>query len=123
MTRLFLLTIVALLTWSYFPETRAMLMDVAEPIVLPIMRWSASEEMSQVARNVVEYERLTGQLPAGREWLEWLDYRYSMDDIKRDPWGSVYQMEASRDSVWIVSFGPDRVRGSDDDFRVASPRG
>lgn len=123
MTRLFLLTIVALLTWSYFPETRAMLMDVAEPIVLPIMRWSASEEMSQVARNVVEYERLTGQLPAGREWLEWLDYRYSMDDIKRDPWGSVYQMEASRDSVWIISFGPDRVRGSDDDFRVASPRG
>lgn len=123
MTRLFLLTIVALLTWSYFPETRAMLMDVAEPIVLPIMRWSASEEMSQVARNVVEYERLTGQLPAGRGWLEWLDYRYSMDDIKRDPWGSVYQMEASTDSVWIVSFGPDRVRGSDDDFRVASPRG
>lgn len=123
MTRLFLLTIVALLTWSYFPETRAMLMDVAEPIVLPIMRWSASEEMSQVARNVVEYERLTGQLPAGRGWLEWLDYRYSMEDMKRDPWGSVYQMEASRDSVWIVSFGPDRVRGSDDDFRVASPRG
>lgn len=123
MTRLFLLTIVAILTWAYFPETRTMLMDVAEPIVFPIMRWSASEEMGQVARNVVEYERLTGQIPAGRGWLEWLDYRYSMDEMKRDPWGSVYQMETSRDSVWIVSFGPDRVRGTDDDFQVGSPRG
>lgn len=123
MTRLFLLTIVALLTWSYFPETRRILMNVAEPIVLPVLRWSASEEMGQVSRNVVEYERLTGQIPTGPAWLEWLEYRYSADDIKRDPWGSVYQLEADRDSVWIVSFGPDRVRGTDDDFRVAAPRG
>lgn len=123
MGRLFLLIVLALLTWSYFPETRAMLMDVAEPIVLPVVRWSSAEEMGQVARNVVEYERLTGQIPEGEGWLDWLDYRYSGDEMKRDPWGSVYQLETSSDSVWILSFGPDRTRGTDDDFRIAAPRG
>lgn len=123
MTRLFLLIVLAILSWLYFDETRAMLLDVAEPVVLPVIRWSTEEEMRQVARNVVEHERLTGQLPDGAGWLGWLDYRYSAEEIKRDPWGTIYQLEASEDSVWILSFGPDRVRATDDDFRVAAPRG
>lgn len=122
MNRLFLLVVLALLTWYYFPETRAILMDVAEPVVVPVIRWSTEEEMRQIARNVVEHERLTGAMPSGPAWLEWLDYRYAGDDIKRDPWGSVYQLEVSADSVWVLSFGPDRTRATDDDFRVAGPR-
>ncbi|MDX1495353.1 MAG: hypothetical protein R3253_14900 [Longimicrobiales bacterium] len=123
MSRLFLLLVLALLVWIYFPETRAMLMDVAEPVVLPVQRWSTEEEMRQVARNVVEHERLTGEMPSGARWLEWLDYRYSGDEIKLDPWGSPYQLETSSDSVWILSMGPDRIRATPDDFRVAAPRG
>lgn len=123
MSRLFLLIVLAVVVWIYFPETRAMLVDVAEPVVVPIKRWSSEEEMRQVARNVVEHERLTGEMPEGAAWLIWLDYRYSGDDIKRDPWGSVYQLETSRDSVWVLSLGKDRVRATEDDFRVAAPRG
>jgi hypothetical protein len=120
---LFLLIVLALVTWSYFPETRAILLDVAEPVVVPVQRWSTEEEMAQVGRNVVEHERLTGEMPAGTEWLDWLDYRYLSDDIKRDPWGSVYQLEVTLDSVAILSFGADRIRGTEDDFRVLTPRG
>ena len=105
MTRLVLLVILAIAVWLYFPETRAILMDVAEPVVTPVVRWSAEEEMSQVARNVVEHERLTGDLPSGSSWLGWLDYRYTVDDMKTDPWGSVYQLDATRDSVAVVSLG------------------
>lgn len=123
MNRLLLLLLLALLTWYYFPETRAMLMDAAEPLVLPVLRWSTEEEMRQVARNVVEQERLTGQLPSGAAWLGWLDYRYAGEDIKRDPWGTLYQLEVSEDSVWVLSYGPDRTRDTDDDFRVSAPRG
>lgn len=123
MSRLLLLLVLALLVWYYFPETRAMLMDVAEPVVLPVQRWSTEEEMRQVARNVVEHERLTGEMPSGARWLEWLDYRYSGDEIRTDPWGSVYQLETSADSVWVLSLGPDRIRATPDDFRVAAPRG
>ncbi len=122
MTRLLLLVLLAIVTWYYFPETRAILMDVAEPVVVPIVRWSSGEEMSQIARNVVEHERLTGEMPSGTAWLGWLEYRYPSDDMKLDPWGSVYQLEVTRDSVAVISLGPDRTRLTGDDFSVLAPR-
>lgn len=122
MNRLLLLILLGVLVWYYFPDTRAMLMDVAEPVVVPVVKWGAEEEMAQIGRNVVEHERLTGRMPSGAEWLGWLDYRYPTDDIKLDPWGSVYQLEVEPDSVAIISFGPDRTRDTPDDFRVVSAR-
>jgi hypothetical protein len=122
MTRLLLLLILGLATWYYFPETRAMLLDVAEPIVLPILRWSVEDEMTQVARNAVDQERLTGRLPAGPAWLDWLHYRYATAEPRTDPWGSTYQLIAAKDSVWVLSLGPDRTRGTEDDFAVSQPR-
>jgi hypothetical protein len=122
MTRLFLLVLLAVLLWVYFPETRAMVLDLAEPIAAPIARWSTEEEMAQVARNVVDQERLTGVLPSGDAWLAWLKGRYATPDATTDPWGTIYQLDASKDSVWVVSFGPDRTRNTADDFRVVSPR-
>jgi hypothetical protein len=123
MFRLLLLVVVlGIATWLYFPETRAMLLDAAEPIVVPVLRWSTEEEMATVGRNAVDHERLTGSLPMGPEWLTWLQYRYATEEARTDPWGSTYQLEASKDSVWTVSFGPDRVRGTPDDIRVSTPR-
>ena len=122
MTRLLLLALLAVLTWVYFPETRAMLLEAAEPIAAPIARWGTQEEMAQVARNVVDQERLTGVLPSGSAWLDWLKYRYATPDATTDPWGSTYQLEASKDSVWVLSYGPDRTRNTQDDFRVGTPR-
>ena len=48
-----LMVVLAVVTWLYFPETREILLDVTEPIVVPVVRWSTEEEMEQVARNVV----------------------------------------------------------------------
>jgi hypothetical protein len=114
--------LLAVATWYYFPETRAMLLDVAEPVVTPMVRWGAEEEMAQVARNIVDHERLTGQIPLGAAWLGWLGYRYAVPEARLDPWGSVYQASASQDSVWVHSFGPDRTRATADDFQVSVPR-
>jgi hypothetical protein len=122
MTRLVLLLLLALATWVYFPETRSILADVTEPVIMPIVRWSTQEEMDQVGRNVVEHERLTGQLPTGSAWLEWLDYRYTVEDMKRDPWDSVYQIQVTRDSIAVISLGPDRTRQTPDDFQVMAAR-
>jgi hypothetical protein len=122
MTKLILLSALAVLTWYYFPETRAMLLDVAEPVVVPLARWSTEEEMAQVARNAVDQERLTGALPGGSSWLPWLATRYSSPEVTKDPWGSTYQLDASKDSVWVLSYGPDRTRNTEDDFRVGTPR-
>lgn len=123
MTRLLLLILLAILTWYYFPETRAILFDIAEPVVVPIVRWSTEEEMSQVGRNVVDHERLTGELPSGSSWLGWLEYRYPSEDMREDPWGSTYQLLVWSDSVAVLSLGADRTRATDDDFHVMTPRG
>ena len=122
MTRLLLLVILAVVTWLYFPETRSLVMEVAEPVVLPVMRWSTEEEMATVGRNAVDQERLTGKLPTGPEWVPWLQYRYSSGEARTDPWGSTYQLEVSKDTVWTLSYGPDRTRGTPDDFRIGTPR-
>jgi hypothetical protein len=122
MTRLLLLIMLAVVTWLYFPETRSLVMDVAEPVVLPLMRWSTEEEMATVGRNAVDQERLTGKLPAGPEWIAWLQYRYTTTDAREDPWGTTYQLEVSKDTVWTLSYGPDRIRGTQDDFRIGTPR-
>lgn len=122
MTRLVLLVILALVTWYYFPETRAIMLDVAEPVVVPVIRWSTEEEMRQVGRNVVEHERLTGEVPSGASWLGWLDYRYPTDDMKVDPWDSTYQLLVWPDSFGVLSLGPDRTRHTEDDFHIVAVR-
>ncbi len=122
MTRLILLVALAFAVWSYFPETRRILLDLAQPIIVPAIKWEAREEMAQVGRNVLQHERLTGQLPRRREWRDWLDYRYPSDELKMDPWGNVYELRVWADSIAIESWGPDRTRGTEDDFRVVQPR-
>jgi hypothetical protein len=123
MTRLVLLVILGLVTWLYFPETRDMLMKAAQPVVLPIVKWSTEEEMAQVGRNVVDQERLTGVMPTGAAWLSWLEYRYADKAARTDPWDSTYELKVWKDSIWILSYGPDRTRETDDDFHVVTPRG
>lgn len=128
MTRLVLLSVLCLLTWFYFPESRAVLTEAAEPIVRPMVRpftaWGAIDEMQRVGRNVVAHERLTGELPTeARAWQAWLDERYRADDIGKDRWGSTYRLVVWPDSVGIVSYGPDGLPRTEDDLQVSTPRG
>ena len=122
MSRLFLLVLLGVTATYYFPDSRQMLLEFAAPVVAPAVKWSTKGEMGQVGRNVIEQERLTGQLPDRRNWVGWLDSRYSTDDLRQDPWGTVYQLQVWADSVAIVSYGPDRTRSTDDDFQVVTLR-
>ena len=91
------------MTSYYFPETRAFMVDVTEPLWFPMVKWNTSEEMKQVGRDVINHEINTGRLPNRRDWLGWLDYRYAGEELKKDHWGS-------------------RTKNTDDDFQVATPR-
>lgn len=122
MTRLVLLVILGFVAMYYFPDSRTVLLDLAEPVLVPMMTWSTKEEMSQIGRNVVEHERLTGQLPGDQDWIPWLQYRYSGEDLWKDPWDSLYRLEIWDDSIAVVSYGPDRERYTADDFQVVMAR-
>ena len=37
-----------------------------------------------------------------------------------DPWDGSLLIEATGDAIWVVSLGPDQVRGSDDDYTACT---
>jgi hypothetical protein len=95
---------------------------VSQPLWFPVVKWNTQEEMKQVGRDVINHELNTGRLPNRRDWLGWLDYRYTGDELKQDHWGSTYELKVWSDSVAIVSYGPDRTKTTEDDFQVVTPR-
>ena len=123
MAKVSLLLIVGIFAVYYFPESRLMLLDATEPLVLPVIKSGALEEMERIGRNVIEYESLTGDVPDRGDWVSWLDFRYTLDEQRRDPWGSAYELGVATDSVMIISYGPDRVRATEDDFNFVTARG
>jgi hypothetical protein len=122
MRKLILLIVLWLAVTYYFPDSRTWLVNVSRPVWVPLVKWDAQQEMRQVALDVAGHEMSTGKLPDRRAWLDWLDYRYSMDEMKTDPWGTTYELKTWADSVAIWSYGPDRTRNTEDDFQVSAPR-
>jgi len=120
--RLLLLIVLGVVAAYYFPDSRQAIENAAAPLIAPIVKWTAEGEMAQVGQNVVRHETFSGKLPDRRDWSGWLDWRYTTDDFKEDPWGSRYQLRVWADSVAIISLGPDRTRSTEDDFRVVTPR-
>lgn len=121
MGRLILLLILGFVAAMYFPDSRAMLLEKGEPLLRPVLRWSAIREMEEIARGVQTHENSYRALPARREWIAWIEERYA-GNAARDPWGNLYQLEVQEDSFAILSFGPDRVQKTEDDLRQTRVR-
>lgn len=118
MARLVLLIVLGLVAAFYFPDSRAWLLDAAEPGLDPLFRWQTTREAGEIVRGVRTYEREHhGTLPDRREWPEWLERNY-LGDAGRDSWGNAYFFETRRDSFFVVSAGPDLVIRTADDVRV-----
>lgn len=122
MRKLVLLVVLWFAVAYYFPDSRTWLVDLSRPVWIPLVKWNTKEEMKQVVHDVVGHEVSTGKLPDRRSWFDWLDYRYSMDEMKSDAWGSTYELKVWADSVAIWSYGPDRTRNTEDDFQVSAAR-
>lgn len=122
MRKLFLIIVLAIAVSYVVPDTRRLAADLLRPLWAPVVRWNTREEMKQVGRDVVNHEVTSGRLPDRRSWVDWLDWRYPMDELKLDHWGSTYQLRVWADSVAIISYGPDRIRNTEDDIQVSTPR-
>jgi hypothetical protein len=117
-----LLVILAILAWAYFPESRAFTIDVARPVLTPVFRWQARQEMTSIAHELQIYERENlGQIPDARRFQRWLESSFT-GDAMLDSWGAPYGIRVQRDSFAIVSWGPDGVPDTPDDVRVARGR-
>ncbi len=126
MRRLVLLVVLGIVVSQYFPESKAALYDLLQPVIVPVQRWQTQSEMRDVAVEVQVHERENyGQIPDSRGWPSWLERKLG-DDGGADPWGTTYHLYVRRDSFHIVSFGPDGLPGTGDELsesrRAMRPR-
>lgn len=115
MFKIILTFLVALAAALYFPKSRAVLIDVAGPVLNPMFSMATSAEMEKIAREVQTYERTTGRMPEPRNFQRWLEDRYA-GDAMQDSWGGDYTLEIRRNQFDIVSPGPDGLLNTDDDI-------
>jgi hypothetical protein len=117
-TRLILLIILGLVAAFYFEDSRLFILDKAEPVLQPVFVWQTKGELDRVVRDLKNYESANfDRLPSRRQWTGWLEGMYHGGEAMEDSWGSVYFMEEQADSFFVVSFGPDREIGTEDDIR------
>lgn len=122
MTRLVLLIILGFVAALYFPESRAVIADAAEPVLTPLFRWQTKHEMGEIAREIQVFERENyGRIPSNRGFPGWLDRRFS-EDVKTDSWNGPYSITYDRDSFYVASWGPDGLPRTADDLRVGRAR-
>jgi hypothetical protein len=107
----------------YFPSTRPVVVDTLGPIMNPVLSWQTKGEMKSIGRELETLNRQGAELPVpGVSFQSWINKRF-MGGSKTDAWGVDYTLHMWRDSVGIVSNGPDQELGTPDDLHhlVAVP--
>ena len=100
----------------YFPQTRPTVMEFLGPVVNPVLTWQTKGEMDRIGRELESLHRQGSDLPTpGSSFQAWMDRRF-MGGSKTDAWGVDYTLKVWRDSLGIVSMGPDEVLGTEDDI-------
>ncbi|MFC1662362.1 hypothetical protein ACFL3S_13070 [Gemmatimonadota bacterium] len=106
----------------YFPQSRPMVLDTFAPVINPVLRWQTHGELNQILRELQTIQREGRQpLPVpGEDFQAWMDRNFWGGEGV-DGWGNRYTMRTWRDSVGVISRGPDLVIDTPDDLRATLP--
>lgn len=121
MSRVVLMIILGISAALYFPDSRQAIINKAMPVLTPILTRAANTEMRRITDELLDYDRGGRELPSRRLWLTWLEENFP-GEHSVDPWGNVYQYYPWRDSLALISYGPDKERGTEDDVRLVRLR-
>jgi hypothetical protein len=100
----------------YFPQTRPVVVDTLAPVMNPVLTWQTRGEMEGIVRELQTLSRQGNDLPTpGESFNAWM-LRNFMGGSKTDAWGVNYTLRIWRDSIGIVSNGPDREIETADDI-------
>ncbi len=116
MFKVVLLILVLLGAAFYFPQTRPVVVDTLAPVLDPVLSWQTRGEMEGIVRELQTLTRQGSDLPTpGASFDAWM-LRNFMGGSKTDAWGVNYTLKVWRDSVGVVSNGPDREIETPDDI-------
>ena len=122
--KLFLLLLLVIGAALYFPDSRAWIFDKAQPVVNPILITATESEMDKIVSDLQQYARENlGRMPDPGQFSAWLEDTYAGGG-SRDSWDTPYQLEDMRRDrrMRVRSWGPDRLRGTDDDILLEFQR-
>jgi hypothetical protein len=88
----------------------------------PAYRWLTVQEMRRIGAELRRRELMLQQLPSPREFQSFLAKQIYVQRAGLDPWGTPYSLQITRDSIIILSAGPDKERGTADDIRESTAR-
>ena len=108
----------------YFPQTRPVMVDTFAPVMNPVFTWQTKGELGRIVRELETLQREGGPLPTPGEWFQSWMARNFLGRARSDAWGTDYTMKVWRDSLGIVSNGPDLEIGTPDDviISIMTPR-
>ena len=100
----------------YAPQTRPYMVEKLSPVVNPVLGWQTKGEMNRIVRQLQSRIEEGSSLPEpGDAFNHWMDRRF-VGGARVDAWGGPYSLRIKRDSVLIVSNGPDQEMGTFDDI-------
>jgi len=116
LAKLILLLLVLLGASLYFPQTRPVVVETLAPVLNPIFRWQTRGEMDRIGRELDTIYRQGNDLPPpGASFRNWMSKNF-FGGAKTDAWGTDYSLTVWRDSIGLVSNGPDLEIGTADDI-------
>jgi hypothetical protein len=122
MGKIFLGLALALGVALYVDSSRAVIVERAKPFLDPYFVMATRSEMDKVAEDLQLHERENfGRLPDRKSFATWIERQYA-GGAAVDSWGSPYEYTLARDSFFLRSPGPDRLRVTDDDIVEGRPR-
>ena len=99
----------------YFPQTRPVVAETLAPVMNPVFTWQTKGEMGRIRRELETLQREGDFFPApGEGFQRWMNRNF-LGRARSDAWGMDYTLRVWRDSVGVVSNGPDlEIETSDD---------
>ena len=120
MARVVLLLLILLGAALYFPKTRPVVVDTLAPVLNPVLTWQTKGEMNRISRELESLNRQGSDLPPpGESFQNWMGKNF-LGGAKTDAWGFPYTLKVWRDSIGIVSNGPDQEIATPDDIILST---
>jgi hypothetical protein len=92
-------------------------MRYLNPVMTPVLTWQTRGEMNRIGRELENLNSEGSNIPPpGDPFQRWMERRF-MGGSKSDAWGIDYTLKFWRDSIGIVSSGPDRTLDTADDIK------
>lgn len=102
------------------PRTRQRILELFPSLSAATQQRSAERAVRQIALDIQQDASASGVYLQPSGFAEWLDQtRWT----RHDPWGTDYYLELYPDSFVVGSPGPDALRRTSDDVRLARLRG